>query len=157
MCGCFFLSYVLSCIQTDTGLLAGRHTGTALISSLYIIVPENRHKIHSHIARMRFCARFSDTHTKTYTLSLCKHTGNFKTKSIQSAFIPRSLDNEPLRMRYSGSCGSPRLRHELPCNQHTTSALIVKSFRGINARSTVTFCSEVNATSKRKNPCSFRK
>ena len=67
------------------------------------------------------------------------HTGEYETKSIPSAFIPRSLDNEPLRMRYTGSCGSTRLRHELPCNQHTTSALIVKSFRGINAKSTVTF------------------
>ena len=43
-----------------------------------------------------------------------------KFNACQIAFIPRSLDNEPLRMRYSGSCGTPRLRPELPCNQHTT-------------------------------------
>ena len=80
-----------------------------------------------------------------------------KFNACQIAFIPRSLDNEPLRMRYTGSCGSTRLRHELPCNQHTTSALIVKSFRGINARSLVTICLEVNATELIKNPAIFRK
>ena len=90
-------------------------------------------------------------HIEPPVLKYLYHTGELKTKSIQSAFIPRSLENEPLRMRYSGSCGSPRLRHELPCNQHTTSALIVKSFRGINARSLVTilFRSKCNKAKKK--------